>query len=231
MQKITIIVPVFNEEKTIIDILRAVSAHSVESFEFEVIVIDDGSTDNTLKLLKAHSDLYEILIQQLSNGGKGAAVKAGLARATGEYILFQDADLEYGPIDYKTLFYPLKEFSADIVMGSRLSAPPFTRVHYFWHKVGNKVITLIFNILNNSTFTDIYCGYFIYRRSLVDGSQLATNGWEQQAEILTKAMAKKVIAYEVPIRYRGRTYSEGKKIKAMDIFGVIWAMIRFRLFK
>jgi glycosyltransferase involved in cell wall biosynthesis len=228
LTKISVIIPAYNEEATIVEILQAVAAQSIDGFDFEVIVIDDASSDSTPKLLVENSDLYDRLLTLSQNGGKGAAVKLGLAHASGDYCLFQDADLEYSPEDYGQLLLPIIEFSADVVMGSRFSAPPYTRVHYFWHKIGNRLITLVFNILNNTTFTDIYSCYLIYRRDLFDAKELVTDGWGQHAEVLSRALKKAQIIYEVPIGYRGRGYGEGKKIIATDTFAVLWAIFRFR---
>ncbi len=229
MTSVSIIMPAYNEEATIIEILEAVQAQKIDGVTFEVIVIDDGSKDNTIELLEARPELYRKLVKQPVNSGKGAAVKAGLAQATGDYILFQDADLEYDPVDYAKLLKPVERFEADLIMGSRFMAPEYTRVSYFWNKVGNRFITLIFNILNNTTFTDIYSCYLMYRRELVEPSMILSNGWEQHAEILSQAVRKARNIYEVPISYHGRTIDEGKKIRAHHAIGVIWMIIRKKL--
>ena len=156
MLKLSIIIPAYNEEKTIIKLLDKVDKVNIESVEKEIIVINDCSSDGTQSLLEKNENLYSKLIKLKKNSGKGAAVKAGLLKATGDFILFQDADLEYDPNDYEKLLEPVLRFNADVVMGSRLAASQLTRVYYFWHKIGNKLITLIFNIFNNTTFTDIY---------------------------------------------------------------------------
>ena len=231
MISVSILVPAYNEEATIIDLLQAVAAESIADVKMEVIVIDDGSKDHTVDLLESNPGLYTKLIRQPCNGGKGAAVKAGMMEATGDYILFQDADLEYDPADYRKLMKMAINFDADVVMGSRFVAPEFTRVSYFWHKVGNKLITFIFNIFNNTTFTDVYSCYLMFRRTLVDPNQLQTEGWEQHAEILSKAVGAGKSFYEVPISYLGRTYDEGKKIRAHHAASVIWTIIRMRLFR
>jgi len=229
MITVSVIVPAYNEETTIIEVLEQVARQSIEGIELSVIVIDDGSQDRTVEFLETRPELYAKLIKQPRNGGKGAAVKAGLTEAQGDYILFQDADLEYDPADYHKLFLPIKRFNADLVMGSRMVAPEYTRVSYFWNKVGNHVITLIFNILNNTTFTDIYSCYLVYRRDLVHPSTLRSLGWEQHAEILSNATQNAINIYEVPISYHGRTFDEGKKIRAYHVIGVVWMIIKKRL--
>lgn len=227
MVKVSVIIPAYNEEKTIASVLESVRAQTIPGIELEVVVVNDGSRDRTREILDSRPELYDKVIHQ-PNGGKGAAVTAALTAATGDYVLFQDADLEYDPADYAQIFFPVLKFDADVVMGSRFIAPKFTRVYYFWHKIGNWAITFLFNILNNTTFSDIYSCYLCYRRSLVDGSALRTRGWEQHAEILSKAVAAGSVYYEVPVSYHGRTYAEGKKIKAHHIFAVFATIIRER---
>lgn len=225
---ISVIVPAYNEAKTIAITLNAIRTVAVPGFEFEVIVIDDGSKDGTLEILKANSDLYSVLIARPKNGGKGAAVLDGLRRATGDYVIFQDADLEYDPAEYAALLMPVRDVGADVVMGSRFLAPRYTRVHYFFHKIGNYVITFLLNLIYNKTFTDIYCCYLLYRRSLLDPDRLRSVGWEQHAEILCHLCQTAENIYEVPVSYRGRTYADGKKIRAKHIIGVIGMIFRKR---
>src|ERR1043165_8941889 len=166
MIQTSIIIPAYNEEATIVALLREVRAQSVEGVAFEVIVVDDGSKDRTVELLEQNPTLYDKLVKQSRNGGKGAAVLAGLRAASGQYILFQDADLEYSPSHYGALMFPVTAFGAEIVMGSRFSGPKYTRVQYFSHKVGNRLITLLFNILFNTTFTDRSPAILLYRLDL-----------------------------------------------------------------
>ena len=229
MINVTILIPAYNEEATIIQLLEKVKAVGVEGFSLEVLVIDDGSSDKTVELLDARPDLYTRLIKRPQNGGKGAAVIDGLTEATGDYILFQDADLEYDPSEYDKLFAPITRFDADVVIGSRFIAPEYTRVSYFWHKFGNRVLTFVFNILNNTTFTDIYSCYLMYRRDLVDSGSLKAMGWDQHAEILSTAVHNGKAFYEVPVSYHGRGYEEGKKIRAQHGIGVILTILRKRL--
>ena len=230
MITVSVLIPAYNEEATILEILRKVQAVSYEGVSFEILVIDDGSKDKTIALLEAHRDLFTQLIKMPQKGGQGAAVKAGLAAATGDYILFQDADLEYDPADYTKMLAPAIEHQADVIMGSRFIAPQCIRVSYFWHKMGNYLITFIFNVLNNTTFTDTYSCYLMFRRDLVDSENLRTLGWEQHAEILSIAVNRGNIFYDVPISYHGRTYEEGKKIRAHHTIAVIWTMIKMRFF-
>jgi glycosyltransferase involved in cell wall biosynthesis len=228
--RVSIIIPVYNEQATILELLRQVNAQSIPDFEFETIVVDDGSKDDTVRLLEDNCDLYTYLVKQPRNGGKGAAVRAGLRHATGDYVLFQDADLEYSPSDYRKVLFPAKEFGADVVIGSRFLAPQYTRVAYFWHKLGNEFVTLLFNVLFNTTFSDIYSCYLLFRRRLIAPDELVSNGWDQHAEILARVVKKTRILYEVPIGYHGRTYEEGKKIRARHAIPVILMILRRRFF-
>jgi glycosyltransferase involved in cell wall biosynthesis len=227
--KLSIIVPAYNEQATIIQVLEAVHQVHVQGVTFEIIVVDDGSTDATPQLLAARPDLYGKSIRLPRNGGKGAAVQAGLLAATGDYVLFQDADLEYRPEEYPKLVQPVVTYGADVVLGSRTLAPSIRRVHYFWNMVGNNLVTFSFNLLFNRTFTDVYTCYLLFRRELVDPSRLRTFGFDQQAEILAKCVKRGRIFYEVPIEYHGRSHAEGKKIRATDVPLVLLAMLRERL--
>ena len=231
MLKISIIIPAFNEESTIIELLKKVREVETEGFEKEIIVVDDCSSDDTLLLLERNKNLYTKLIKSKVNSGKGAAVKKGLLNATGEYILFQDADLEYDPSDYQKLLKPVLNFKADIVIGSRLAASQLTRVYYFWHKLGNKFITFLFNILNNTTFTDIYSCYLLFRSDLLKPEDLWSDGWDQQAEILSLIVSRGKSFYEVPVNYYGRTYEEGKKIRAHHAVAVLLTILKKRFFR
>ena len=228
--KVSIIIPTFNESKTIIKILREVNAQRNQETTFEVIVVNDGSTDNTHKLITQNIQLVDKYICLETNSGKGAAVKEGLLQANGAYILFQDADLEYSPSDYHKFFNLINNNSPDVVIGSRLSGSEFTKVMYFWHKIGNKMLTSLFNILFNTTFTDVYTCYLLYKKDLVDPSKLKSTGWEQQAEILSTAVKGGKDFFEVPISYNGRKYEDGKKIKPQHFFSVVFMILKKRLF-
>ena len=230
MKRISIIIPAHNEEASIIPLLESVQGalNEIGNVTFEVIVVNDGSTDQTGTLLTENTALYNRLISLREQSGKGGAVLRGLEKATGDFILFQDADFEYDPRDYPKLLKPILEFDADVVMGSRFIAPQWTRVHYFWHLMGNRLITLVFNLINNTTFSDIYSCYLLYRKSLFPIEKIATRGWEQHGEILTLAVKYGEVFYEVPISYRGRTYVEGKKIRAKHVFKIIYTLLATR---
>ena len=231
MLRLSVIVPAYNEEATILETLARVKEQEIPDVDIEVVVIDDGSTDETIDKLETNPSLYGHLVRMPANGGKGAAVKAGLREATGDYILFQDADLEYDPNDYGRLVVPVLRHDADLVIGSRMLAPPYTRVHYYWHKRANKMLSSLFNVLHNTTFTDVYSCYLLYRRSLIDPDELRTLGWEQHAEILGLAVKRSKVYYEVPITYSGRSYEEGKKIRARHFWPVVGEIIRGRFRK
>ena len=225
-----ILIPVYNEEKTIVKILEKISISCEQIKNYEVIVVDDGSTDETNTQLLSHSNLYSSLLTLPQNRGKGYAIIKGLENVKQGFVLIQDADLEYDPNEIPFLWSEIKKNSAEVLLTSRLSGSKTTRVHYFWHKVGNRIITLFFNICNNTTFTDIYSGYLIFDVSKINLSKLKFFGWGQQAEILTYLIKNSTKIYETPISYYGRTYEEGKKIRFTSVFKVFMAIIitRFR---
>ena len=224
--KVSVIVPVYNEDKTLVAILEKINQQNIVGIKIEIIIINDGSTDNSLKILEEHSSLFHKLINLEKNRGKGAAVREGLKYATGEYILFQDADMEYDPSEYPKLLEPIIKQNADIVIGSRLMTSSLTRSGgYSKNRIGNNFITWLFNLLNHTTFTDIYSGYLIFRRSNITPNKLRTDGWEQQAEILSKIVKNSTKIYDVPIAYYGRSYEEGKKIKPKDVFKIVFTII------
>ncbi len=231
MIKLSILIAAYNEQATVLELLETVRSQKIDGVSLEVAVVDDGSTDRTAELVDSRPDLYDHFVKLPKNLGKGGAVKAGLEVVTGDYVLFQDADLEYDPNDYAALVAPVLRFDADVVLGSRMIAPEYTRVHYFWHKVGNRLITFAFNLFNNTTFTDIYSCYLMYRRDLLEPGELVSNGWSQHAEILSRIVARAKVIYEVPISYHGRSYAEGKKIRGTDAVSVVWMIFKRRLFR
>lgn len=230
MVDISIIIPVFNEEKTVIDLLKKVNKQKSGDYFLEIIVINDGSSDDSKKLLTNNKDLYSKFINLEKNLGKGGAVIEGLKVARGDFILFQDADLEYNPEDYKKIFRVIDEFNAEVVIGSRNLSPEYTRVYNYFHKLGNKFITGLFNLLFNTTFTDIYSCYLCIKRDLVNPENLKSKGWEQHAEILATAIKNSSVYYEVPISYSGRSFEEGKKIRGRHVFAVIYMIFKKKIF-
>ena len=222
---LSIIIPTYNEERTVIEILKKIKNNSSNLCKYEVIVIDDGSTDQSRKLLENSKDLFDKLLVNETNKGKGFSVKKGILNASGTHIIFQDADFEYDPADFKKFVKIFLDFNADGIIGSRFIYSNYTRSHNFLNKLGNKVLTLIFNILYNTTFTDIYSCYFAFKKELIDPNKLKTLGFEQHAEILCKVIKKGNKFYEVPISYNGRNYSEGKKIRAHHFLYVLYQIV------
>ena len=231
MIRLSVIVPAYNEIATIEKILTRIREQKIQDVEIEIVVVDDGSTDGSREFLSENPSLYDTLLENPQNLGKGGAVKRAIEVSSGEYILFQDADLEYDPADYGKLTFPVLNFEADVVMGSRFLAPAWTRIFYFWHKVGNGVITNWFNLLYNTTWTDVYSCYLMFRSNLLRADELKTVGWEQHAEILGKVCLRGTRCYEVPISYDGRSYDEGKKIRWYHMLPVLSTMMRVRLTK
>ena len=181
-------------------------------------------------VIKENSDLYDKVINLEKNRGKGFAVKSGLKIATGDYIIFQDADLEYDPKDFIKFTNLINKFSADVIIGSRFNYSDYTRSHNIANKFGNYILTLFFNLLYNTTFTDIYSCYLAFRRDILDVDKLKTDGFEQHAEILCKIVKKSDKFYEVPINYNGRSAKEGKKIKFIDGIEAIITILKYKLF-
>lgn len=229
MNQLHVIVPVYNEENTILEVLEKLNQQKKHISSLTITVVDDGSTDKTPMYLREKPFLYSKLITCQSNGGKGKALIEGLKSLESGYVLIQDADLEYDPEEIPRLFSMVEHNGADVLLTSRFSGSPITRVHYFWHKIGNTFLTRVFNILNNTTFTDLYSGYLIFDRQLISEENLKFHGWGQQAEIMTYLVnnAKKI--YECPITYRGRTYEEGKKIRASAILNVLAGILLTRI--
>ena len=210
---LSIIVPLYNEENTILKILKKLSKLKETHNNIQIIVINDGSKDNSQIILDDNSSLYDELIINPTNEGKGNAVKKGLALAKGQYVTFQDADLEYDPIEFIKFIKLINTFSPDLIIGSRLNFADYSRSHNIFNKYGNQLITFMFNILYNTTFSDIYSCYACFKKNLLDNEIIKTNGFEQHAEILCKVVKNGKIFYEVPINYNGRSHEEGKKIK------------------
>jgi len=227
----SIIIPTYNEDKTILEILKKINKVFLDSkVSFEIIIVNDCSKDNTLELLEKNRDLYSTLINNKKNIGKGGSVIEALKVAKGEYIFFQDADNEYNPDDFTKFLKVINLFNPDLIIGSRFKCAEYTRSNYLMNKIGNILITNFFNILFNTTFTDIYTCYIVFKKNYIDPKELRALGFEQQAEILGKIVHKGKKFYEVPISYNGRTFEEGKKIRFYDFFKVIYQIIKARFF-
>jgi len=226
---LSIIIPVYNEENSVLTILAKLNELK-KLYKIEIIVVNDGSTDKSKKIIENNSKLYDKSIHLSKNNGKGRAVIEGLKECKFEYVLVQDADLEYDPTDIMQFIDQLNKYSFDVILGSRFIGTQRTVLN-FWHMVGNKLITLLFNILNNTTFSDIYCCYCLFKRKNININKLKCSGWGQQAEILTFAINKKSKIFEIGINYHGRTYEEGKKIKYYDVFSVIFWIVTTKIRK
>ena len=226
---LSIIIPVYNEEKTVVEVLKKIRNNTSNLFKYEIIVIDDGSTDQSRKLLENNKHLFNKLLVNETNKGKGFSIKKGIENTSGTHIIFQDADLEYDPANYKKFEKIFLDFDADGIIGSRFVYSDYTRSHNILNKIGNTFLTFIFNLLYNTTFTDIYSCYFAFKKNLLNVNELRTEGFEQHAEILCKVIKKGNKFYETPISYNGRNVSEGKKIKAYHLFLVLFEIIRGRI--
>ena len=200
-----------------------------QPFEKELIIIDDASTDGTRELLQqtAWPDNIHILYHQ-KNRGKGAAVRTGIAQAAGDIILIQDADLEYNPSDFAVVLRPILEDNADVVYGSRFLGTH--RAFLFYHYLGNKMLTLVTNVLYNNMLTDMETGYKAFRAPLLKAIKIRSNRFNFEPEITAKVLKRGYRIYEVPIYYAGRDYSEGKKITWRDGFSALWSLVRYRFF-
>ncbi len=238
MYGLSVIIPVYNEEATLVRLLdmvvRAPLPDAITALE--IVVIDDCSNDESWTLLESFQpqvrpDDVEVSVQRLRhevNGGKGRALRSGFARAKGDIVLVQDADLEYDPMEYPDLLKPILEDRADVVFGSRFLGGPH-RVLFFWHFLGNTFLTLLSNMLTDLNLTDMETCYKVFTRKVIDQLDLVSSRFGIEPEITAKVSRLDCRIYEVPISYHGRTYAEGKKIGWKDGVSAIWSLLRFNL--
>jgi glycosyltransferase involved in cell wall biosynthesis len=228
--KVSVLIPVYNEAATIRAVVNAVRAVKMDGVTFEIVVVDDGSTDGTdricRELLGNEIDLYE----RKENGGKGSAVRRGLAVSSGDIVVIQDADLEYPPNEYPKLLMPILADQADVVLGSRFAGSEAHRVVYFWHMVGNRFLTLLSNVMTDLNLTDMECGHKAFRANLLRQIELTENGFGFEPEVVARLAKLKPRIYEVGVAYHGRTYAEGKKIGIKDGFRAIYAIVKHSVF-
>ena len=226
--KLSIIIPCYNEQNTILELLSLVKNNSYK--DIEIIVVDDNSRDDTKKILYENKDLYDLLIEHKINKGKGSAIRSGLEKITGEIVIIQDADLEYDPNEYIKLLKPILNNKADVVYGSRFQGGNPHRILYFWHTIGNKFLTLLSNMFTNLNLTDMECCYKVFRSDIIRKIKLRENKFGFEPEVTAKISKLNCRIYEVGVSYYGRTYKEGKKIGWKDGISAIFCIIKYGIF-
>jgi glycosyltransferase involved in cell wall biosynthesis len=225
MNKITIIIPVYNEEDRIKEALERVTASRPGKWVKEIIVVDDGSTDKTREVLKKWETKVKI-IYKTKNEGKGSALSIGFKQATGDVILIQDADLEYSPDDYPILLKPFENSHVDVVYGSRFLGSHLSTM--FVYELGNKFVTFATNVLFNTNITDMETGFKVFRKKVIEGMTIRSRRFDVEPELTVKALKNGYQIYEVPISYYGRKFEEGKKLTWKDGVAALWTLIKYR---
>ena len=225
MTRVSFIVPAYNEASTIADVLERVEALDIDK---QIVVVDDGSTDDTPRVLEGWAGRDGIRVVRQENRGKGAAIRTAIPLLDGDITVIQDADMEYDPADVPELIEPIRRGSADVVFGSRLSGGRPQRTYMFWHLVGNRFLSLLTNVLYNTTISDMETGYKAFRTEVLRSLDLREDDFAIEPEITAKVCKRDLRVYELPISYYGRTYAEGKKITWRDGFKAMFVLLRVR---
>ncbi len=225
MMRVSFLIPAYNERATIGEVLERIDALGLDR---QIVVVDDGSTDGTAEVLEPWRGRDGVVVLRQSNLGKGAALRAAIPHVDGEIAVIQDADMEYDPAEVPALIEPIARGVADVVFGSRLSGGRPQRAYLFWHLVGNRFLSLLTNLLFNTTLSDMETGYKAFRADVLRSLSLRENGFGIEPEITASVCKRGLRIYEVPIAYYGRTYEEGKKITWRDGFVALWTLVKCR---